>query len=263
MTDEELFKAIRERLFTAVIGDVMDARGFDRQFLPPGIRALRPEMVVVGRAMPVLEADCAGEDVGHSGRPEPFGLMFRALDDLKPGEVYICTGGSPRYALWGGLMSTRARLLGATGAVVDGFHRDTREILGLGFPVFSAGSYAQDQRLRGRVVDFRCAIEFGKRRAGTSGRYRGRRRRRRSRHSGGGRRRHRPGGFGEGRSGRGRAPDDRGVRDDAGHLREDGHHVRDSGASAGRRRSDCAVLRTVLNSLQKPRKWPRNGSGRD
>jgi regulator of RNase E activity RraA len=110
--------------------------------------------------MPVLEADCSGEFVGHAGRPEPFGLMFRALDDLKAGEVYVCTGASPRYALWGGLMSTRARLLGAAGAVVDGFHRDTREILALDFPVFSSGSYAQDQRLRGRVVDFRCPIEF-------------------------------------------------------------------------------------------------------
>ncbi len=89
-----------------------------------------------------------------------FGLMFRALDELKPGEVYICTGASPRYALWGGLMSTRARALGADGAVLGGFHRDTREILQLGFPVYSYGSYAQDQRLRGRVVDFRCAIEF-------------------------------------------------------------------------------------------------------
>ena len=57
-------------------------------------------------------------------------------------------------------MSTRARSLGSAGAVLDGFHRDTREIRQLGFPVFSQGSYAQDQRLRGRVVDFRCAIEF-------------------------------------------------------------------------------------------------------
>ena len=51
--------------------------------------------------------------------------------------------------------------LGATGAVLDGYHRDTREILSLDFPVFSSGAYAQDQRLRGRVVDFRCDIEFG------------------------------------------------------------------------------------------------------
>jgi regulator of RNase E activity RraA len=158
--DAELFATIRERLFSAVIGDVMDAQGLIRQFLPPTIRPLVPEMVVVGRAMPVLEADCCGEVVGHTGRAEAFGLMFRALDDLTAGEVYICTGASPRYALWGEMMSTRARALGASGAVVDGFHRDTRGILALGFPVFSSGAYAQDQRLRGRVVDFRCPIEF-------------------------------------------------------------------------------------------------------
>ena len=82
------------------------------------------------------------------------------LDDLKPGEVYVTPGASPRYALWGGLMSTRAQSLGAHGAVMDGFHRDTREIRKLGFPVFSRGAYAQDQRLRGRVIDFRCTVEF-------------------------------------------------------------------------------------------------------
>lgn len=160
-TDPELFALVRERLFTSVIGDVMDAAGLTRQFLPPSIRPIDPAMVVVGRAMPVLEADCAGEQVGPSGKPEPFGLMLRALDELQNGEVYVATGASPEYALWGGLMSTRAFRLGAAGAVLDGFHRDTREIQALGFPVFSTGSYAQDQRLRGRVVDFRCRIEFG------------------------------------------------------------------------------------------------------
>ncbi len=160
MDDAELFRIVRDTLFTAVIGDVMDAAGLTRQFLPQGIRALRPEMVVVGRAMTVLEADCAGEQVGHSGQPEPFGLMFRALDQLRPNEVYVAAGGSLRYAFWGGLMSTRALALGASGAVLGGCHRDTREILGLGLPVFSNGAYAQDQRLRGRVVDFRCRVEF-------------------------------------------------------------------------------------------------------
>jgi 4-hydroxy-4-methyl-2-oxoglutarate aldolase len=158
--DAELFETVRTRLFTAVIGDVMDTQGLTRQFLPPAIRGLAPETMVVGRAMPVLEADCVGDVVAHSGQSDGFGLMFRALDDLKPGEVYVCTGAAPRYALWGGLMSTRARRLGAQGAVLGGFHRDTREILQLGFPVFSQGAYAQDQRLRGRVIDFRCTIEF-------------------------------------------------------------------------------------------------------
>lgn len=157
--DKTLFEEIRTRLYTAVLGDVMDAIGLTRQFLPPEIRALVPGTVVAGRAMTVQEADCAGDTAARSGA-KPFGLLFEALDDLRPGEIYICTGGSPTYALWGGLMSTRARTLGATAAVVDGFHRDTREILELDFPVFSAGSYAQDQRLRGRVIDYRCEIEF-------------------------------------------------------------------------------------------------------
>ncbi|MBN9011195.1 MAG: RraA family protein [Rhizobiales bacterium] len=152
LPDEALFATIREKLFTAVIGDVMDAAGLTRQFLPPEIRALTPDAMVVGRAMTVLEADT------ELGTDEGFGLMFRALDDLKPGEVYICSGASPTYALWGGLMSARAMKLGATGAVLDGYHRDTREILSLGFPVFSSGAYAQDQRLRGKVLDFRCPL---------------------------------------------------------------------------------------------------------
>ena len=161
MDDQDLFATIRNSLFTSVIGDVMDAAGLTRQFLPYEIRAMESDAVVVGRAMTVLEADCAGEMVAHSGRAEPFGLMFRALDDLKSGEIYICTGASRRYALWGELMSARAMALGGVAAVLDGLHRDTRGIRRLGFPVFSVGAYGQDQRMRGRVVDYRCTIEFG------------------------------------------------------------------------------------------------------
>lgn len=160
MTDNELFPLIRERLFTAVIGDVMDSVGLTQQFLPPEIRPLDPASVMVGRAMPVLAVDVTAEDAANAGSGEPFGIMFRALDDLRPGEVYVCAGASPRYALWGGLMSTRAMRLGASGAVMEGYHRDTREILRLGFPCFSNGAYAQDQRNRGRAVDFRCRIVF-------------------------------------------------------------------------------------------------------
>ena len=50
----ELFTFARRELFTAVIGDVMDKLGLQQQFLPPRIRPLSPEMVVVGKA-----DDCA------------------------------------------------------------------------------------------------------------------------------------------------------------------------------------------------------------
>lgn len=161
--DRELFELARRELYSAVIGDVMDKAGLRRQFLPPRIQPLRTDMVVAGRAMPVLEADVF-EESSEGGVTElmtkPFGLMLEALDDLAAGEVYICTGASPRYALWGELMSTRAMKLAAAGAVVDGYSRDTNGILRLGFPLFSHGRFAQDQGPRGKVVDFRIPIEI-------------------------------------------------------------------------------------------------------
>jgi len=155
--DADLFALARSELFTALVGDAMDKMGLLRQFLPPYLKPLRDDMVVVGRAMTALEADVVP---GESAGPQ-FGRMFEALDDLKANEVYVCTGASPEYALWGEMMSTRAIKLGAAGAVVDGYSRDTPGVLRLNFPTFSRGRYAQDQGPRGRVVDFRVPIMFG------------------------------------------------------------------------------------------------------
>jgi regulator of RNase E activity RraA len=161
--DTELFAAMRAKLFSAVVGDILDTMGLMHQFLPPHIRALRDDMVVLGRAMPVLEADHFGaSEQGHSPlSAKPFGLMFEALDSLKPHEVYVASGSSPRYALWGELMSTRALHLKAAGAVLDGYVRDSAGILALNFPTFSYGTYAQDQGPRGKVVDYGLPIEVG------------------------------------------------------------------------------------------------------
>ena len=119
-------------------------------------------MKVIGRAMPVLEADISMKALAPPAllSPKPFGLMLEALDDLRPNEVYVATGGSLRYAFWGELMSTRARYLHAAGAVLNGFVRDAAGIEALGFPTFSRGLYAQDQGPRGKVVDFRVGIEI-------------------------------------------------------------------------------------------------------
>lgn len=163
-SDDELFSVLKNELFTAVVGDVLDAMGHRRQFLPAGISPLAPKTRIAGRAMPVLEADVHSDGDAHAGGPlahKPFGLMLEALDDLEPGEIYVATGASLRYALWGGLMSTRATHLKAAGAVLDGYVRDADEIEALGFPVFCRGLYAQDQAPRGKVIDFRTTIEIG------------------------------------------------------------------------------------------------------
>lgn len=167
MTDQVFFAKIKEELFTAVVGDVLDVMGYRNQFLPQAIKPLVRGTKLVGRAVPVLEADYL-EGTGNGPLSDkPFGVMFEALDSLREGEIYLASGSSLDYALWGGLMSTRALHLKAAGAILNGYVRDTDEIKRLGFPVFSQGSFAQDQGVRGKVLDYRVPIKIGGTRAET------------------------------------------------------------------------------------------------
>ena len=150
-----LDQRIREQLHTAVVGDVLDSLGRYHQFLPPAIRPLDPELVLVGRAMPVLMADVFGPQT------KPFGALTAALDALQPGDVYLARGGRNQCAGWGEILTAVAQRNGATGAVIDGFHRDSRLVLKRGFPIFSRGAYGQDAGTRSTVRDFGVGIEVG------------------------------------------------------------------------------------------------------
>ncbi|MDZ7799179.1 MAG: RraA family protein [Trueperaceae bacterium] len=152
-TDAELFELIEGELFTAVIGDTLDANGYRHQFLPPRIRGLKNYGVVAGRAMPALEADVFDDR-------EPFGKMLDALDSLESGGS--TSRPAERLATRSSVvsMSIAARARGARAAILCGFHRDSRELLENSFPVFSYGAYAQDQQVRGRVIDYRVPIEI-------------------------------------------------------------------------------------------------------
>src|ERR1700730_406999 len=83
---EVVFSTLRDKLSTAVVGDVLDTMGWRRQFLPQAIGPLKPDMKFVGRAMPVLEADIFDDSARSPGGSKPFGLMLEALDDLRPNE---------------------------------------------------------------------------------------------------------------------------------------------------------------------------------
>ena len=152
--DGELFALVRDTLYTPVVGDILDAAGYWHQFLPPAIRPLRDNMKVVGRAMPVLIADAWGP------HPDPFGRLTEALDQIRPGEIYLATGGSRNCAAWGEILTATARVRGGAGAVIDGYHRDTPRVLEQNWPVFSRGGFAQDAAVRSRVIDFRCPVEI-------------------------------------------------------------------------------------------------------
>lgn len=153
--ETEKFRLMKEKLYTPVVGDILDAMGYYHQFLPQEIRPIRENMKLAGKAMTVLMIDVYGP------QKKPFGYLTEALDQLAENEIYIATGGSRRCAYWGELLTATARTRKAAGAVVNGWHRDTPQVLEQNWPVFSCGCYAQDSSVRTQVVDFRCDIEIG------------------------------------------------------------------------------------------------------
>lgn len=166
--DEEMFTLMKEKLYTPVVGDILDQMGYSHQFLPASIRPLASQvptalitpnpgdhwMKLAGHACTVLENDVFGIP------KKPFGYMTEALDQLRPNEIYIATG-AHNSALWGELLTASAKARGAVGAVVDGYTRDTPMVLEQNFPVFCSGTWAQDSSIRTYVFDYRCDIQIG------------------------------------------------------------------------------------------------------
>lgn len=166
--DQEMFSLMKEKLYTPVVGDILDQMGYSHQFLPAPIRPLASQvptalltgvkgsnwMKVAGYACTVLENDVYGVP------KKPFGYMTEALDQLRPNEIYVATG-AHHSALWGELLTASAKARGAVGAVVDGYVRDTPMVLEQNFPVFCSGTWAQDSSIRTYVFDYRCDIEIG------------------------------------------------------------------------------------------------------
>jgi 4-hydroxy-4-methyl-2-oxoglutarate aldolase len=153
-TDEQRFAQIEESLHTCVVGDVLDQMGRYHQILSPQVKPIEPGMVLVGRAMPVLIVDV------HGPQLRPFGRLTETLDQLQPGEIYLARGSRLPCAAWGELLTLTARMRGARGAVLDGYHRDTDGILTQHWPVFSHGKYSQDAGVRASVVDYRVPVDF-------------------------------------------------------------------------------------------------------
>jgi regulator of RNase E activity RraA len=154
--DDSLFDMMAERLYVAVISDILDNMGFRNQVLQPGIVPAQPDarQVLVGRAATVLVGP-QYEVVEH-----PYTNQIAAIDSLVPGDVLVSgVGGMTNIAVWGELFSNAAKSRAARGFLTDGCHRDTRMILDLDFPVFSRGPRPVDISGRGTVISIGRPIE--------------------------------------------------------------------------------------------------------
>ena len=154
--DIALFDMMAEKLYVAVISDILDSMGLRNQVLQPGVIPAHPDpsQVLVGRAATVL--------VGpqYEVVDQPYTNQIAAIDALQPGDVAVSgVGGMTNVAVWGELFSNAAKARGARGFLTDGCHRDTRMVLDLGFPVFSRGPRPVDISGRGTVISIGRPVE--------------------------------------------------------------------------------------------------------
>jgi regulator of RNase E activity RraA len=147
---------IRERLFVSVISDCLDQLGFRNQALPPHIRPLDDESVLLGRARTAAFMEVFHVPEGSN----PYELEIGLVDSLKSGEVpvFACTR-PEKIGPWGELLTTAAMARGAAGALMDGCVRDIKAIRKLGFPVFQGGIAPLDSKGRGKIMAIDVPIE--------------------------------------------------------------------------------------------------------
>jgi regulator of RNase E activity RraA len=156
IVDDEVIGTARARLYAAVLSDVLDAQGYRHQVLPPQIRPLDEELILVGRARTGLYRDVYHVPRGHN----PYELEIALIDDLQPGDVpVLACGGSGRIAPWGELLTTACRARGANGCLTDGLVRDVKAVRALQFPVFHGGIGPLDSKGRGEVAAIDVPIE--------------------------------------------------------------------------------------------------------
>jgi len=154
--EDQLLEVMRERLYVAVVSDVLDSLGFMDQAMDVRLRPIEPRMRLAGRAHTCLTADV------YQKSADPYRLEIAAIDSLKPGDVMVAaTNESTRTCFWGELLTTAAMARGAVGCVIDGYSRDALTIAEMGFPLFCTGFKPVDSGPRSTVVSYDCPVECG------------------------------------------------------------------------------------------------------
>ncbi len=149
MNNKKLKEAFAE-LSTPLIADACMRLGVFMRVAPIGITPLVAGWKIAGRVLPVR----------HSGSVDIF-LEVMAKADA--GDILTIDNAARKHeGCIGDLTALEAQAMGLGGIAIWGFHRDTPQLIEIGFPVFSYGSYpVRPKRAYPRGRDALTTARFG------------------------------------------------------------------------------------------------------
>jgi regulator of RNase E activity RraA len=146
-------------IYTAALADILDARGFHHQTLPPSIRPLARGARLAGPAYTVKGRPASNPEA--AAYDEAIRKVLWMLGDVPAGHVAVYACDQDVSAHLGELSVTSLKARGVAGCVLDGGCRDIGFILEEGFPVFSRFVTPEDSTWRWELEATQVPVTIG------------------------------------------------------------------------------------------------------
>ena len=146
-----------ERIYTAAINDIFQARNMHNQWLGPDIKCLTKDLkreVVAGFAFTVQWIF----DPLLDEREKPAAKMVESYPE--GGMIVVDAGPDQISGFWGELATTVCMRNGVRGAVINGGAKDTGFVKMMGFPIFARFTSPVDGFYRSRLRGWQIPIWF-------------------------------------------------------------------------------------------------------
>lgn len=142
---------LEKTLYSGILCDVLDQKGYRNQALGNAITGLKEDTVIFGPAFTSI-----GTQV-YSMPPDPLTAQCRVVDQLGEGEIYVLASrGDCDCAVFGELFATAVQGRGGRGVLIDACARDMKMLKQMDFPLFYRGKNPKTSK--GRCEINECQI---------------------------------------------------------------------------------------------------------